>query len=74
MKLNYAEYLKRESAVWALCELLNALNIIPRKQTRFGPCRLFSDHEIQLYIQRLVQQAREQRCQITKINIRARLD
>jgi len=55
MKISYAEYLKRESAVWALLDMLNALKVMPRRVTRFGPVRYFSDNQINSYITRLVE-------------------
>jgi len=55
MKISYAKYLKRESATWALLDMLHYFNVLPKKRNRFGPTRYFSDTEINSYITRLVE-------------------
>lgn len=58
--MNYAEYLKRENAIKALLELLQALEIIKQRQTRFGPIRYFSDAEMEAFALRMYNRSREQ--------------
>ena len=58
--MNYAEFLKKESSLWALGEMLVSLKIVPERKNRFGTQRLFTDSEIKAYIERLYKGIREQ--------------
>ena len=53
MKINYADYLKKESSLWSLGEMLVSLKIVPERKNRFGTQRLFTDAEIGAFIERM---------------------